>query len=40
MVVADGSVVALAVTLGTKLATMDGTVLKAFPRHAVPLAGR
>ena len=36
----DCEFVALAVTLGTKLVTMDGKVLKAFPKHAVPLAAR
>lgn len=36
----DCEFVALAVTLGTKLVTMGGKVLKAFPKHAVPLAAR
>ena len=31
--------VALAIRLGVKLVTMDAKLLKAFPRHAVSLAG-
>jgi predicted nucleic acid-binding protein len=30
--------VALAMTLGVKLVTMDAKLLKAFPNHAVPLS--
>ena len=35
----DCEFVALAMTLGVKLVTMDAKVLKAFPRYAVALAG-
>lgn len=34
----DCEFVALAIKLGTRLATMDGKLLKAFPRHTVALA--
>ena len=34
----DCEFVALAMTLGVKLVTMDGKLLKAFPKHAVGLA--
>lgn len=34
----DCEFVALAMTLGVKLVTMDAKLLKAFPKHAVPLA--
>ena len=34
----DCEFVALAMTLGAKLVTMDGKLLKAFPRYAVELA--
>jgi predicted nucleic acid-binding protein len=34
----DCEVVALAVTPGVKLVTMDAKLLKAFPKHAVMLA--
>lgn len=33
----DCEFVALAMTLGVKLVTMDAKLLKAFPKHAVPL---
>ena len=33
----DCEFVALAITLGVKLVTMDGKLLKAFPQHAVSL---
>ncbi len=35
----DCEFVALAMTLGVKLVTMDRKVLKAFPGHAMPLPG-
>jgi predicted nucleic acid-binding protein len=35
----DCEYVALAMYLGTKLVTMDGTILRAFPEVAVPLPG-
>ena len=34
----DCEFVALAMTLGVKLVTMDAKLLKAFPKHAVPLS--
>lgn len=34
----DCEFVALAITLGTKLVTLDGKLLKAFPEHAVDLS--
>jgi predicted nucleic acid-binding protein len=34
----DCEFVALAITLGVKLVTMDAKLLKAFPKYAVPLA--
>jgi predicted nucleic acid-binding protein len=34
----DCEFVALAMTLGVKLVTMDAKLLKAFPNHAVPLS--
>lgn len=36
----DCEFVALAQQIGVKLVTMDAKVLKAFPKHAVPLATR
>jgi predicted nucleic acid-binding protein len=35
----DCEYVALALGLGVKLVTMDARLLRAFPRHAFPLAG-
>jgi predicted nucleic acid-binding protein len=35
----DCEFVALAMTLGVKLVTMDAKLLKAFPKYAVPLSG-
>jgi predicted nucleic acid-binding protein len=35
----DCEFIALALTLGVKLITMDAKLLKTFPKHAVPLTG-